>query len=246
MKILYISSLVFKKSSSASIRNIGLINGLVHEGHEVDVLSIDYGENGTDSFLLNDLSSSLRIFNTMIPILLTYSNIKKDQEKFTKMLSKLSGLKALYKTLFYFPDVDKDWIELVNTQNIDNDYDIIISSSDSKTSHFVAEKVLNNSSMKATWVQIWGDPWEEDVNLSTFEKKRVAKYECQLLQSADYVMYVSIPTTKLMENKYPHFKNKIHYLGRSYLKKVHGRELGTEQEWELLYTGSLQDRTSVV
>ena len=55
MKILYISSLILKKGSSASIRNTGLIKGLNDNKVIVDILTIKYPEQLEDDYLKNIL-----------------------------------------------------------------------------------------------------------------------------------------------------------------------------------------------
>ena len=63
MKILYISSLILKKGSSASIRNTGLIKGLNDNKVIVDILTIKYPEQLEDDYLKNILIKNKIYFN---------------------------------------------------------------------------------------------------------------------------------------------------------------------------------------
>ncbi len=247
MKILYVTSLGFRKASSASIRNIGLLNGLVNNGHKVDLLTIKYPENFEDKYLKSKVDKRINIFADEIPIINKYLSTRNELEK-SKTTKKtnlyLSKLKKLAKTIYFFPDVDKYWIKTYNKSILRNDYDLIISSSDTKTSHFVSDDILKNSN-DIKWYQIWGDPWEDDINLKGYSKKRVMKKEKYLIESADKVFYVSLPTTKNMKQKYKYMSDKIEYLGRSYFESCEGNNIGINKEWIFTYTGIIDDNRNI-
>ena len=63
MKILYITT-HFLSNSSASIRNISLVNGLIENGCEVEILTVQVKE---DEYLKEKLSSKVKI-KKKIPI----------------------------------------------------------------------------------------------------------------------------------------------------------------------------------
>lgn len=239
MKILYISSLTFRKASSASIRNIGLINGLVEKGHQVDLLTIKYPTALEDTFLKELISKKVHIYKSEISILNKYFESKekiKITSNFTK--SNLNILKNAIKTFYFFPDTDKEWIKNYNKEVLKNEYDLIISSSDTKTSHYIAESVTKKKS-DIPWFQIWGDPWEDDINLSKILKYKVRKKEKSLLKRAKKIFYVSKPTTEVMKTKYKRHSEKIFYLGRSYSVECQGNSIGSNKDWIISYTGSL-------
>ena len=50
MRILYVAT-CFLRNESASIRNISLVNGLISNGFEVDVITLNYYEELEDCFL---------------------------------------------------------------------------------------------------------------------------------------------------------------------------------------------------
>jgi len=66
MKILYITTSLLR-NESASIRNISLINGIVENGNEVDILTLDFLEKFEDKFLKTFLTKETKIYKVKIP-----------------------------------------------------------------------------------------------------------------------------------------------------------------------------------
>ncbi|MCG9761908.1 hypothetical protein L1D50_22925 [Pseudoalteromonas sp. Isolate6] len=104
------------------------------------------------------------------------------------------------------------------------------------------EKLLKHQGLKAKWIQIWGDPWENDVNLDFLTKRFVASFEKKLLSQADKVFYVSELTCKEYKIKYSNFAAKISCIGRSYYKKlIVDSHFEQKEEISIFYPGSLND-----
>lgn len=248
MKILYVTSLAFRESSSASIRNTSLINGLIEKGCEVDLLTLSYPDQREDSYLKSIISKEVRIFKSEISFLNNYLNKNTGTFPINKN-TVYSKVKNIIKNAYFFPDVDKKWISNYNKDVLYNNYDFIISSSDTKTSHYVAKKIIKVSGKNmedVKWVQIWGDPWENDINIKKYMRKKIKKQERKLLELADYIFYVSEPTMNHMKNKYHKHSNKIYYLGRSFIEENNGREIGGNKNWVFTYTGSLNPNRNIV
>jgi len=94
-----------------------------------------------------------------------------------------------------------------------DDYDIMISSSDPKSSHFFAQKIYEqNRSRIGRWIQYWGDPFALDINQSGGSAFRVKCAEKKLLRYADKVIYVSPFTLNKQRELYPMYADKMHYL----------------------------------
>lgn len=243
MKILYISSLILKKGSSASIRNTGLIRELAYLNNEVDVLTIDYPEKLEDSYLKSNLqNSNIRIKKSKLKILDTYlrSDNFNTKNKINYRNNKLlKNFKEFIKDIFFFPDVDKEWIkEFVKLELDYSKYDVIISSSDTKTSHYIGRVI--KSKYKKNWIQIWGDPWKDDIGLKGIKKIRAALEEKRLLVDADLILYVSPFTLKVMKQKNNDLKNKMEYLARGYLEEVKTEQKKINNENIIFtYTGVL-------
>ena len=113
----------------------------------------------------------------------------------------------------------------------------MISSSDGKISHFVGKKV-KKANKRIKWIQIWGDPWYDDLNSSIFDKIRITYYEKKLLKDADKVIYVSKPTANLIKTKYYEFKDKILFISRSYYE-AYNYQVTSEKDLHIVYTGLL-------
>lgn len=243
MNILYVSSFVYRKNSSAAIRNNKLVEGLIELGHSVDVFTIDPGEEWTDKDLWDNhekIGVSVKIFDV-------YSKNRNDKigkkNRIKKILPK--AIYSIIKNLIAFPDADKNWLK--KDLYVQNEYDLIISSSDTKTSHFVASEILKQSKLKSKWVQVWGDPWETDVNLDLISKKIVGFFERKILRQADKVFYVSELTAREYVSIYPDFGDKIRYVGRSYYKKlIVDFDTLNEKEISIFYPGSLNANRDIV
>lgn len=236
MKVLYVTGLFRKKSCSASIRNVALVNGLQDSGCDVTVLTVKFPNEVLDSYLVDSVNKFVNIIEVdagyiseYIPPI--YSDSNKPSREFF--------LKKLIKNILYFPGIDKGWIKALNPKDYIN-FDFIISSSDTKTSHFAAQKILNNKTMK--WLQIWGDPWADDIGInSVILKYRASRAEDKLLNSAQLIGYVSLPTAKAVERRFPHLIHKINYIPRNFFKSVK-RLHRNDNEFRIAYTGVLNGR----
>lgn len=251
MKILYISSLILKKSSSASIRNTGLIKGLIENGIEVDIITIKYPDELEDNYLKEKLKNIKKYF-CELKILSKYLNLKNNNVKsrtenvlFEKFFIKLKNLiKSSIKDIYFFPDVDKEWIKEVKKLNINYEkYDLIISSSDTKTSHYIGENIKKKYP-KITWFQIWGDPWGNDIGLKGVRKIFAKLKEKKLLEKADQIFYVSSFTLNEIKNKYEYLENKIKYLPRGFLEEVY-KEKKEKKDIIISYTGVLNQNRNI-
>mgnify|MGYP003385873107 FL=1 len=243
MNILYVSSFVYRKNSSAAIRNNKLIEGLISAGHKVDVHTISHSAELTDAALLAN--------HKALGVLIEFSEINSisnvasagGKKKLKKYLPKT--IYNFIRSMLAFPDADKRWLN--KDLDLKDEYDIVISSSDTKTSHFVVEKILKNKRITAKWVQIWGDPWASDVNLDFFTKKIVSFYERNLLKQAFKIFYVSELTATEYKKKFPIFSHKIRCVGRSYYKRLLvDTSCKEKKEMTFFYPGSLNENRSIV
>lgn len=232
MNILYVTTLFDQKASSASIRNNALVKGLLMLNHNVTVLTVQWPENNISPHLRE--KNNCNIIRDKIKSLEILKYSSKSKIASTKRASKIRGF---IRDILFFPDICKEWVNTVDT-SIANDFDILISSSDHKTSHFVAKKIKEaNSSLK--WIQIWGDPWEDDIYVKPFLRPYIRTKEKKLLAAADIIVYISQPTQKLIRRKYPLFSDKIKYVPRGYLDSVPLQEKNNKTYYSLVYTGSL-------
>ena len=230
MKILYISDSYTQRGNSAAIRNNALVKGFIDLGHSVDVLTVKYPDRDISPYLQNGNIQYSELWNWTV----------RDKMAVVAKKNKIIGfLKGCYRALrkvVLFPDLCYKWPSIIVAEDY-SDYDVMISSSDNKTSHFVGKKIKKaNPSLK--WLQIWGDPWFEDVNIKGIDKLRIPYYERQLLSLADKIVYISLPTADYMRNKYQRFASKIFFVPRSYYTS-YVYDVPQDNERHIVYTGSI-------
>lgn len=240
MNILYITSLFVKKSSSASIRNISLVNGLTRLGHNIQILTIKYPDVVIDPFLVNSVDNPIKIIEVDSGLISRYipADLKNDNRKTESRI--FSFLRKIIKEIYYFPDVDRKWISSCRNLKFDH-IDLIVSSSDTKTSHFTALRI-KSFFPNIPWFQIWGDPWYFDIGNNSFIRKLRSFYaERKLLLTADKVFYISLPTFEQMISVFPFLSGKCNYLPRGYLKECISFR-NNKKDIHIVYTGLLIGR----
>lgn len=246
MKVLYISSLILKKSSSAAIRNAGLISGIIDNDIDVDILTIKYPKAIEDEYFFYKIRKA-KIYYSELKILNNYlgKNILKKREKVKYTVKLKRFLKDFIKTIYFFPDVDKEWISEFKKIDIDyKEYELIISSSDTKTSHYIGEKIKKKNP-NITWFQIWGDPWVEDIGLDNLQKIRAKKKEKELLKLADKIFYVSPITAVQIKKAYKEIEPKVFYIPRGFLDEVVTKTNDGKEELIITYTGILNKNRDI-
>ncbi|CCO48261.1 conserved hypothetical protein [Vibrio nigripulchritudo SOn1] len=239
MKILFIAGLFRKRSCSASIRNVALVNGLAELGVDITVLTVKFPNEVLDPYLISSVNKGVKIIEVSAGLISLYIPSMYSGESFTTF--NYSFLRRLVKNIIYFPSVDKRWIKEVNPVDYTG-YDLIISSSDTKTSHFVADRIIKNDPTRTRWLQIWGDPWADDIGLnSKLTRLRAYHAEKRLLKKADLIGYVSKPTAQRMSDKNPLLSDKIKYIPRNFFKAVERCSTGVGV-LKISYTGVLKGR----
>lgn len=250
MRILYITTSLLR-NESASIRNVSLINGLIENGCNITVLTLDFPKESEDNFLRQQIKKEVVInkiqiptFNRMMKILHDKNDERPDSRCNLRQII-LQKIKAKIKPFIFFPDTLCEGIKNADSIKIShNEYDYIISSSDSKTSHFIAKNIIKNNKLDTPWIQIWGDPWAKDiglVDLNYFLKRKIMNAEKELLNKANKVFYVSELTANDIKKMFPNLKNKVKFLLRSYLQKIEKASL-TKDNYIFSYTGSIINR----
>lgn len=216
-----------------------MIKGLIELKNEVDILTINRSKEEEDEFLVSYLPENTKIIKTNLKNFNTLNRINNHRKK-NKFFQKI---KEVIKDLYFFPDVYKEWINKIGNINMD-EYDLVISSSDTKSSHFIAEKIIIK---KNKWVQIWGDPWLTDINLqkkNIFLKKRIELNEKRLIFKADKVLYISPITSAEMKKKFKDIR--IDHINRGFLEKVKSIQKSSNNlEYKFVYTGVLNSDRNI-
>ena len=214
MNILYVVSRAIEINTSASIRNHATIMGLLENGHQVTIVSAQPDSNHTAFDRSLTIDEVKKIYFKLGGV----QTIAKVGRRWT-FLNRIKPIayKFLYGNEIY--DSMKSIINFINEIDIE-EYDLVISSSDPKSSHLFVDKLLEISNRKIPWIQIWGDPFADDITRS--DNKSTAKVESEekrLLSQADKIIYVSKITCESQKLRYPQNKQKMFFLPIPYYRQ---------------------------
>ena len=206
MKILYVVSRAIEINTSASIRNYATIKGLVENGHQVTLVSVepDKKHPAYDNNLR--LESVEKIYFKLSGVQSVY--------KFGRGSRFLNKIKPYIYHILYGQDIYDNLKGIIRHVNeiIALDFDVVISSSDPKSSHLFVDCFLKNYSKKIPWIQIWGDPFADDITRSGKGNSKVEEEERRLLKLADKIVYVSKITCEHQKKKYSESRDKMVYI----------------------------------
>ena len=111
-----------------------------------------------------------------------------------------------------------DRVSLDDLRELDDEYDYIVSSSDPKSSHVFAEKIIRLKHYKAKWIMYWGDPMTSDVSAYKIFTGRVKNEERKLIRKSDLSVYTNSCVVEYMKHKYPEVASKITWIPTSDIK----------------------------
>lgn len=217
MRILYVVSRPLEINTSASIRNRATIEGLLELGHSVDLITTQFDKNHSN---YDDSLSNARLKVKYLKL----GGI----QGFAKVGRKYRVIRPLkniaYKITSHFEIYDNLKGMSNHAKKIDiseGDYDIIISSSDPKSSHLFVSTLFEMRVLKETpWIQIWGDPFLSDITRKNkLLNLKIKKEENRLLKYAKKIIYVSNLTLVEQQRLYPHYSNKMFCEPIPYVKK---------------------------
>lgn len=209
-RVLFVSLSPLLSIYSSSIRNRMLVEGLLKRGCQVTVLSmesrmvpykkweavggfidsgflriVDVGRRGAE----NQGISLDRLRKTGNGLL-------------TRIFKKISPVEAGYFVARSF-----DVASLGN----DSEFDIVISSSDPKASHFFVRKLIHSGIRARRWIQYWGDPYLLDITLDSLLPRSLIRFlEHGFLKAADKVVYTSPLLSQAQRSLYPDCASKIY------------------------------------
>ena len=236
MKILYVVSRPLEINTSASIRSRAIIDGLLELGHEVDLITTQPDKNHThyDNSILNKrihtLYLELRGVQRLAKIGRKYKYIKSLRKFVYNLMSRYNIYDNLSGITRY-----------ASKLNIDDDmYDLIISSSDPKSSHLFVSKMIERGLIRNTpWIQIWGDPFLSDITRrNRILDPIIKKEENKLISRATKVVYVSKLTLEEQKKLYHKHVEKMFYSPIPYVKKeIYPIDSLPEESLTFLYCG---------
>lgn len=211
--LLYITNYPLDSNASAAIRNKAIIEGLIQCGYNVYTLT---REPVTDVKIKDVKQFYFR--NKSLAYNIAHSVKMKKNSVIWKL--RVSIAKVLETLNLY----DNQRILLKNLEDIDLgelQFDIVISSSDSKVSHIIAERLIEIRKLRTNcWVQYWGDPFYDDINRNSIIPSLLIKREEErVLNLANYIFYTSPFTLSKQQKIFPKSAHKMHFIPTPYIKK---------------------------
>lgn len=242
-KVLFVVSSYIQSGSSANLRNNALIEGLCSNGFIVDVISREPDKKA----IIYDGSMKLPPIRKFIYVIKNAHVSEKRTEQGNKVGLKSRILPLIIKVYTSISIWDTWYLKVKKLKDIklNDNYDIMISSSDPKSSHYLAHKIYKKNKDKiGKWIQYWGDPFLLDINQSAGSKIRTKVVERSLIASADKVVYVSPLTLEKQKQLYPIYSEKMFFLPIPVRKKKveNNKEIDLKSQLRIGYFGAYKNR----
>lgn len=219
MKILIVSLAPVEALTSAMFRILALTRGLLEAGNQIDFLAVPFNtllkEGGSNAFL-----DEVNVIRTQPNA--AYKRVIEDKKN-TK-----SGVYAVVKNVlrkvWHMLSVYDYTYTIAKNVGIDKlpqtHYDIVISSSDPKSSHIAVKTLKKQGLTYGKWIQYWGDPLAIDIAQESICPKFLMKHiEENLIRDADKIVYVSPFTLKEQQKIYPAYKERMEFLPIAYMEE---------------------------
>lgn len=210
MKLLFITLCPLEVNTSVTKSNLGLLKGFEELGFEITILMPGINKDVYYFDKSIDLSrfKIVRINNETLGQ--TIANMQGSSSKIKTFLFK--QMRTLYNQLSLF-DRSKQYLAQAPKLSIyDEYYDIVISTSDPKTSHMFVDKMIKCGLNYGKWIQHWGDPLLGDVSRrNIYPSWYIKRVERNILKNADSVVYVSPFTAASQKANHPMHAIKINF-----------------------------------
>ncbi|MDI6452379.1 hypothetical protein [Peloplasma aerotolerans] len=242
MKILYVVSRPLEINSSASIRNLATIIGLTELGHEVKLITTLPDVNHPNYNII-DIPSNLEV---------KYIKLNGTQ-KIASLFRRYKVLKPLRDYLHNYISNSSIYDNLLSIINFidkieinDDSFDLVISSSDPKSSHLFVHKLYEKKLLEITpWIQIWGDPFSTDISIKNRKiRKKLYIEEKKLLVYPFEIIYLSKLTLDDQINLFKEFSNKMRYVPAPFKQiSVYPKNSVDYNLLNILYSGDFNSTT---
>ena len=192
MNILLVTLYSLERNTSVAISNINITKGLLALGHRITWVMPNWAQCETEFD-----ASQVRIVR--VP--------GEDEERDSGFL------RNRLHSHFYMLDFTRPYLRQVRKTRIpDEYYDVVISTSDPKTSHVFTARLLRHVRY-GRWIQHWGDPLLGDITRNFWWPKWVIKgYEWNILRKADKIVYVTPFTAEAQRKEYSKMADKIAFI----------------------------------
>lgn len=238
MKVLYVVGSCLTKNTSANMSHNAFIQGLLENGCEVDILMAQNSWGQDDTMLPRwqqahyicypTLSFFDKIRNWVRKIIspseLNHTNtIYPSQPVPSKSYNIKLKLRSTMKKGYYllFPSdpcypLERIWLKKAAHFQSNIIYDLIVSESSPASSHKLVDLLRSSNHLHyKRWIQIWEDPWYQD--LYGNKSNKIFEEEHQLLLVATEVYYVSPLTLEYQKELFPDCAYKMKHIPLPYL-----------------------------
>lgn len=205
MKVLFVTLFPLENNTSVTISNYGLLRGLQLLGHDITVLMPYASDDGTMQ-IPYDVSGMRIVRIDGFP----FNQLRQAPKKQTIWFK----IKRKWHKWFDFLDFTAPYLQSdTSVSLLDEHFDLIISTSDPKTSHVFVKKLIKQGLSYGRWIQHWGDPMYGDITRSNAYPSWIVKlYERRIIKWADKVVYVSPFTADMLKQAHPKCTDKIHFV----------------------------------
>lgn len=204
MTILFVTLFPLENNTSVSISNYGLLKGLQELGHKITILMPHMDSN--DSYRCDYDLSMFQI--ERIPGL-SFNELRTKRKK-----TIWNRIRQKWHKEFDFLDFTSPLLKFADQVSVlGKYYDIIISTSDPKTSHVFVKKLTENGLQYGRWIQHWGDPLNGDITRRNCYPDRIVQwYERRIIRDANKIIYVSPFTAEQQRVAHISLKQKINFV----------------------------------
>lgn len=210
MKILFVTLSALEVNTSVTKSNIGLLRGFKELGHDVTILMPEVNKEA----YYYDASYDLTSFNI---VRLTAGGLTQSlansNARATGSLKKwlFKTLRSIYKYFTIYERSVKDYVRQIDGLGItDKHFDVVISTSDPKVSHYFVLKMIEKGLSYNRWIQHWGDPFSSDISRRSFYPRCFFQYiESSLYRKANKIVFVSPFTAAEQRESHKKYANKI-------------------------------------
>lgn len=232
MNILVITGCCLQENNSASLSHAAYINGMIKLGNDVDLLcashegvavddSIDMPKV-TDLFEFDGTSLYEKIAGsrnrgrseaTASDLKGPVDSVKAENSNKTSLSRKMiSGVKKTLRGMYGIYNPSIVWFYRAKKFRPKKNYDVVVSMAYPPVSHKLAGYMIKNKIIcPKKWIQLWEDPWAEDLgNKDDYNKSKRA--EGKLLDEAWDIVYVSPLTMINQQRIFPNNKSKMRWV----------------------------------
>ena len=204
MKVLFVTLFPLENNTSVTISNYGILRGLHQLGHDVTILMPHASD--TDVSIPYDLSMFRIVRIEGMP----FDQLRKAPAKQTLWFK----IKRKFRKYFEYLDFTRPYLKSVKSVSMLNEhFDLVISTSDPKTSHVFVVKMIKQGLSCDRWIQHWGDPMYGDITRSNSYPNWIIKcFERRIIKMADKVVYVSPFTADMLKTVHPQLSNRIDFV----------------------------------